>query len=162
MEAASFSEEGDEALVDVDESYVVAAFVIAEESLSLGSCDADAGVVDVDLVVVVMLDEACFDLPAFRTFEDAVDDGVFYEGLKEKGRDHDVVELVFREVVFDLETVAEAGSFEFRVALDDVKLVRKGDELGRVVEAVAEVVGQVLDEASGCFRIASDVVGNGV
>ena len=36
---------------------------------------------------------------------------------------------------------------------------RKGDELGRVVEAVAEVVGQVLDEASGCFRIASDVVG---
>lgn len=71
--------------MDVDESYVVAAFVIAEESLSLGSCDADAGVVDVDLVVVVMLDEACFDLPAFRTFEDAVDDGVFYEGLKEKG-----------------------------------------------------------------------------
>lgn len=63
MEAASFSEEGDEALVDVDESYVVAAFVIAEESLSLGSCDADAGVVDVDLVVVVMLDEACLICP---------------------------------------------------------------------------------------------------
>lgn len=53
----------------------------------------------------------------------------FSTRLKEKGRDHDVVELVFREVVFDLETVAEAGSFEFRVALDDVKLFRKGDEL---------------------------------
>lgn len=89
------------------------------------------------------------------------DDGVFYEGLKEKGRDHDVVELVFREVVFDLRR-SPKRLFEFRVALDDVKPSRKGDELGRVVEAVAEVVGQVLDEASGCFRIASDVVGNGV
>ena len=53
------------------------------------------------------------------------------------------LDLYKRQVVFDLETVAEAGSFEFRVALDDGKLFRKGDELGRVVEAVAEVVGQV-------------------
>ena len=59
VEAALFSEEGEQALVDIDEADVVASLVIDKQFFQLAFGDADAGVVDVDLEMVLVLDEAC-------------------------------------------------------------------------------------------------------
>ena len=48
METALFSEEGEQALVDIDETDVVASLVVDKQLFQLAFGDADAGVVDVD------------------------------------------------------------------------------------------------------------------
>lgn len=97
MEAALFSEEGEQALVDIDETDVVASLVIDKQLFQLAFWDADAGVVDVDLEIVLVLDEAGLDAAALRTLKDAVDDGVLDERLEEKRRDLDLFQLVLGE-----------------------------------------------------------------
>ena len=64
MEAALFSEEGEQALVDIDETDVVASFVVDQQLFQLAFGDADAGVVDIDLEIVLVLDEAGLDAAA--------------------------------------------------------------------------------------------------
>ena len=162
METALFSEEGEQALVDIDETDVVASLVVDKQLFQLAFGDADAGVVDVDLEIVLVLDEAGLDAAALRTLEDAVDDGVLDERLEEKRWDLDLFQLVLGEIIGDGEAVAETGALELGVALDDVQLFGERDEFRRVVQAVAEIVGEVADELSRIVRIASDVVADGI
>lgn len=155
METALFSEEGEQALVDIDETDVVAPFVIDKQLFQLAFGDADAGVVDVDLEIVLVLDEAGLDAAALRTLEDAVDDGVLDERLEKKRRDPDLFKLVLGEIIGDGEAVAETGALELGVALDDVQLFGERDEFRRVVQAVAEIVREIADELlalSGSLR----------
>ena len=162
MKAALFAEEGEQALVDIDETDVVASLVVDKQFFQLAFGDADAGVVDVDFEMILVLDEAGLDAAAFGTFEDAVDDGVLDERLEEERRDLDFRELFLWEIIGDGEAVAEAGALEFGVALDDVQLFGERDKFRRVVQAVAEIVREVADELSCIFRIASHIVADGI
>ena len=117
METALFSEEGEQALVDIDETDVVASFVIDQQLFQLAFGNADAGVVDVDLEIVLVLDEAGLDAAAFRTLEDAMDDGVLDKRLEEKRRDLDLFQLVLGKIIGNGEAVAETGALELGVAL---------------------------------------------
>lgn len=155
MEAALFSEEGEQALVDIDETDVVASLVVDKQLFQLAFGDADAGVVDVDLEIVLVLDEAGLDAAALRTLEDAVDDGVLDERLEKKRRDLDLFQLVLGKIIGDGEAVAETGALKLGVALDDVQLFGERDEFRRVVQTVAEIVGEIADELlalSGSLR----------
>lgn len=162
METALFSEEGEQALVDIDETDVVASLVVDKQLFQLAFGDADAGVVDVDLEMVLVLNEAGLDAAALRTLEDAVDDGILDERLEEKRRDLDLFQLVLGEIIGDGEAVAETGALKLGVALDDVQLFGERDEFRRVAEAMAEIVGEIADELSRIVRIASDVVADGI
>ena len=162
MEAALFSEEGEQTLVDIDEADVVASLVVDKQFFQLAFGDADAGVVDVDLEMVLVLDEAGLDAAAFGTLEDAVDDGVLDERLEEERRDLDFRELFLWKIIGDGEAVAEAGALELGVALDDMQFFGERDEFRRVVQAVAEIVREVVDELSRIVRIASHIVTDGI
>ena len=146
----------------IDEADLVPPLVVDEELLPLSGGHADSCIKDVDFVVFGVLDEAHFDFPAFRPFEDAMDHGVFHEGLQKQRRYLDGVKLVFREIVGDFQTVTKAGPFQLRIAFDDMKFFGQGNELGRVIQAVTEVVRQVLDELSRRIGVTSDVVADGI
>lgn len=162
MEPASGAEEGKQTLVDIDESDVIPLLVASEERLSFFSGNADPGVQNVNLVEILVLDEADFDSASLGTLEDAVDDCIFHERLQQEGRNEDGGELILRQVIGDLQAVAEAGPFQLDVAVDDVKLIGEGNEFRRVIQAVPEIIGQILDELPRRFRIAPDIVGNGI
>ncbi len=158
MKAAGAAEEGDEPLVYIDEPDLVTALMVDEELLPLLRRYADARIQHVNLEILRVLDEPHLDFPALRPFENAVNHCIFHQGLQEQRRHLDGVQLILREIVGNLQPVAEPRPLQLRVAFDHMKLLGQGDKPGWIIQAVAEIVGQILDELPCRVRVAPHIV----
>lgn len=146
----------------IDEADLVPPLVVNEELLPLSGGHANPRIKDVDFIVLRVLDEAHFDFSAFRPLEDAMNHGVFHEGLQQQRRYLNGIQFILWEIIGDFQAVTKASPLQLRIAFNDVKLLGQGNELGWVIQAVAEVVRQVLDEFSRRIGITSDVVADGI
>ena len=162
MEAAGFPKEGEKTLVYIDEADLVPPLVVDEEFFPLFGRHAHPRIEDVDFVVLGVLYEAHLYFSSLRPLEDAVDDRVFYEGLQQQRWYLYGIQLIFWKIVGNFQAVPEAGPFQFRIAFNDVKFFGQGNELGRVIEAVPEIIGQVLDKLPRRIGVTPDVVADGI
>ena len=135
----------------IDESDMVPLFVIDEEFFPLGRGDACARIEDVEFVVFWMFDEAHPDFSAFRPFEDAVNDRIFYQRLQKEGWDEDGIHFAFREFIGNKETVAKPGPLAtcvFQLRMDGAA-VSSGMGTCGLVGQIGVFTGWVADVAAG-------------
>lgn len=128
MQTGGGTEKGNKTLMHIDEADLVSSLVTDEKSFSLSGRYANTGIQYVNLEVIRVFDEADLNFSTPFFFEYAVNDGIFYEGLKEKRRYLNGIDFLFGKFVDNFKFVSESCFFQFGVAFDDMEFLGNGDE----------------------------------